>query len=70
MWNPFRKKRRPEACEPEPAIPTPEAVREAMELHLHMRPRVERATQERDRLMAENHFAARIRAVYQGERAS
>lgn len=68
MWNPFRRRKR--ALDPEPAIPSAEAIREAVELHLFLRPRVEQAVSERDRLLEENNFTARIRALYQEGRAS
>ena len=44
--------------------PTAEALREAAALD-ELRPRVERAASERDRLLRENNYTARIRALYQ-----
>lgn len=61
--NLFRKRRKPE-CDPEPC-PSREALREAEEL-ARLRPRVERAVRERDRLLQENNYTARIRALYLG----
>lgn len=49
--------------------PTPEALQEAAELRA-LRPRVERAARERDRLLQENNYTARIRALYQEGRAT
>lgn len=43
--------------------PSPEALREAAALRA-LRPRVERAASERDRLLQENNYTARIRALY------
>lgn len=48
--------------------PSPEALAEAAKLDL-LRPRVERAARESDRLLTENNFAARIRAVYERREA-
>lgn len=70
-WNPFSRDRdRAEStdCAEEPC-PSPEALREAGELK-RLRPRVERAVKERDRLLAENNYTARIRALYQEGHAS
>lgn len=67
-WNPFSRKRDSGECSEEPC-PTPEALREAGELQ-RLRPRVERAVRERDRLLAENNYTARIRALYQEGHAS
>lgn len=62
-WNPFRRQRDPdETLEP---TPSDEALREADELK-KLRPRVERAVRERDRLLQENNYTARIRALYLG----
>lgn len=60
--------RREPPAEREPT-PTAEALREAAELEA-LRPRVERAATERDRLLRENNYTARIRALYQEGRAS
>lgn len=49
-----------------PPRPSDEALREAAELR-SLRPRVERVVRERDRLLGENNYAARIAAIYQGE---
>lgn len=63
-WNPFSRDRaKSDDCTEDPC-PTPEALREAGELK-RLRPRVERAVRERDRLLAENNYTARIRALYQ-----
>lgn len=61
----FRRKPRPESIGP--PRPSDEALREAAELKT-LRPRVERVVRERDRLLGENNYAARIAAIYQGER--
>lgn len=45
-----------------------EALRERDALEA-LRPRVERAARERDRLLGENNYTARIRALYQEGRA-
>lgn len=45
-----------------------EALRESAALAA-LRPRVERAARERDRLLGENNYTARIRALYQEGRA-
>lgn len=66
MTWPFRRTRDPDEYEPKP---TDEALREAAELRV-LRPRVERAARERDRLLRENNYTARIRALYQGGQAS
>lgn len=58
-----------EPVEDRAATPTAEALREAGELQL-LRPRVERAVRERNRLLAENNYTARIRALYQEGHAS
>lgn len=62
-WNPFSRRRDGHDDSASPC-PTPEALREAGELK-QLRPRVERAVRERDRLLAENNYTARIRALYQ-----
>lgn len=64
MW-PFRRAADEDEREPCASV---EALREAAELE-RLRPRVERAAQERDRLLRENNFTARIRAIYQEGRA-
>lgn len=43
--------------------PTPEAI-EAREEVARLKPRVESVVRERTRLLSENNYAARIRAVY------
>jgi hypothetical protein len=49
--------------------PSPEAVEMRIELEAHLRPRVERVVRERDLLLTENNYTARIRALYQEGRA-
>lgn len=48
-----------------PPRPSPEAIEERAEVE-KLRPRVERVVRERDRLLGENNYTARIRALYQG----
>lgn len=55
------RRERPDDHEP---CPSAEALQEAAELRA-LRPRVERAATERDRLLRENNYTARIRALYQ-----
>lgn len=62
----FRRKPPPKPVEP--PRPSDEALREAAELE-RMKPRVERVVRERDRLLGENNYAARIRALYLEGRA-
>lgn len=50
-----------------PARPTDEAI-EAREEVERLRPRVERVVRERDLLLRENNYSARIRALYLGGR--
>lgn len=57
----FRRK----TIEPVEPHPSAEALHEAEELR-RLRPRVERAARERDSLMLENNYAARLRAIYEG----
>lgn len=59
----FRRRRGARKSEVRPVRPSDEALREAAELE-SLRPRVERAVRERDRLLGENNYAARIRALY------
>lgn len=59
----FRRDKPPSP--PDDPGPSPEALKEAEELK-RLRPRVEQAAQERDRLLRENNYAARIRAIYEG----
>lgn len=49
--------------------PSAEALHEAAEIEA-LRPRVERAASERDRLLRENNYTARIRALYREGHAS
>lgn len=49
-----------------PPEPSSEAVEMRVELEVSLRPRVERAIRERDRLLGENNYTARIRALYEG----
>jgi len=51
-----------------PPRPSAEALRERAAVEV-LRPRVERAVSERDRLLGENNYTARIRALYQEGRA-
>lgn len=51
-----------------PPRPSREALQEAAELE-SLKPRVERVVRERDRLLGENNYAARIRALYLEGRA-
>lgn len=51
-----------------PPHPSPEAVRERVEVE-ELRTRVHRVVAERDRLLGENNYTARIRALYQEGRA-
>lgn len=46
--------------------PSREAVQARAEVK-QLRPRAEAVARERDRLLRENNYAARIRAIYQGE---
>lgn len=48
---------------------TPEALRLRHEIDTNLRPRAERAVNERDRLLRENNYTARIRALYLGEQS-
>lgn len=47
-----------------PPSPSPEAI-EAREEVARLKPRVENVVRERTRLLRENNYAARIRALYQ-----
>jgi hypothetical protein len=58
----FRRRPAPVAGPPRP---TDEALKEAAELR-SLKPRVERIVRERDQLLGENNYAARIRALYLG----
>lgn len=60
-------RRRPKLDNVGPPRPSDEALREAAELK-SLKPRVERVVRERERLLRENNYAARIAAIYQGER--
>lgn len=51
-----------------PARPSQEAVEARAEVE-KLRPRVDRVVRERDRLLAENNYAARIGAMYREGRA-
>lgn len=59
----FRKRRDPTPAGP--SAPSREALAEAAEL-ARLRPRVESLVRERDRLLEENNYTARIRALYMG----
>lgn len=63
----FQFLRRRSSQEREPTA-SDEALRERDALEA-LRPRVERAARERDRLLGENNYTARIRALYQEGRA-
>lgn len=63
-WNPFRRDPAPEVT---PSA-SPEAIRESHEL-ARLKRRVEHAVRERDKLLAENNYTARIRALYREGRA-